>query len=188
MNIFTSSAGLSEQFNNETIALLEAIEVPLPESTGLALDVAFGTPLDMYEVGVLPHEQLDGPDIYAATEAIEARENRLAAVRDIAADQVVIALARERLDVLVPYAAQLRITPLPAAPVAQAEPTPAPAISLSADTPRTARPSSTSPPPTRSPRASPTAPPRSWPTEPVPPGPPRTRLPHPEPPRLGGAG
>ncbi|MEV0981946.1 hypothetical protein [Streptomyces sp. NPDC049915] len=106
------TAGLAhEVFDAETIALLNALEVELPDFGNIDLDVAFGTPLEMYEAGVLPHEQLDGLDIYAAIEAIEARENRLAAARDIATDAAVTALVRERLvDVLVPYAAQLNLT------------------------------------------------------------------------------
>jgi hypothetical protein len=96
-----------EVFGAETIALLNAIEVELPDFGNVDLDVAFGTPLEMYEAGVLPHEELDGLDIYAA---IEARETRLAAARDIAADPAVTALVRERLvDVLVPYASQFNL-------------------------------------------------------------------------------
>ncbi|MER7112237.1 hypothetical protein [Streptomyces sp. NPDC000229] len=82
----------------------------LPDFGNVDLDVAFGTPLEMYEAGALPHEQLDGLDIYAAIEAVEARENRLAAARDIAADPAVTALVRERLvDVLVPYASEFNL-------------------------------------------------------------------------------
>ncbi|MEE6269146.1 hypothetical protein V2E29_26360 [Streptomyces diastatochromogenes] len=103
----------TEHFDTETLELLKAIEVPLPEFTGLDLDVAFGTPLEMYAAGPLPHEQLDGLDIDAAVEAIEARENRMLAARDITAtDPTATDLVRERLvDVLLPYAAQLRMTP-----------------------------------------------------------------------------
>ncbi|MEU8851972.1 hypothetical protein AB0C70_38410 [Streptomyces sp. NPDC048564] len=108
----------TESFDRETIALLDAIEVELPEFGDIDLDVAFGTPLDLYEAGTLAHEQLDGLDIYAAIEAIEAREHRLAAARDIVTDPAVTALIRERLvDVLLPYAAQLRIAPLAIAAV-----------------------------------------------------------------------
>ncbi|MEU9108907.1 hypothetical protein AB0D54_32195 [Streptomyces xanthophaeus] len=115
------AAGLAtEHFDAETLALLEAVEVPLPAFAGLDLDVAFGTPLEMYEAGPLPHEQLDGLDITAAIAAIEARENRMLAARDIAAtDPTATGLVRERLvDVLLPYAAQLRITRRPAAAAA----------------------------------------------------------------------
>ncbi|MFJ3594640.1 hypothetical protein ACIPQJ_35485 [Streptomyces sp. NPDC090082] len=115
------TAGLvTETFDAETLALLESVEVPLPEFGGLDLDVAFGMPLEMFEAGALPHERLDGLDITAAVAAIEARENRMLAARDIvAADPTATELVRERLvDVLLPYAAQLRITqPTAAAPL-----------------------------------------------------------------------
>ncbi|MFJ3176297.1 hypothetical protein ACIPJK_36780 [Streptomyces roseus] len=110
----------TETFDAETLALLEAVEVPLPEFGDLDLDVAFGTPLEMFEAGPLPHERLDGLDITAAVAAIEARENRMLAARDIlATDPTATDLVRERLvDVLLPYAAQLRITrPAAAAPL-----------------------------------------------------------------------
>ncbi|MEU1077982.1 MULTISPECIES: hypothetical protein [unclassified Streptomyces] len=110
----------TENFDAETLALLEAVEVPLPDFGDLDLDVAFGTPLEMFEAGPLPHERLDGLDITAAVAAIEARENRMLAARDIlAADPTATELVRERLvDVLLPYAAQLRITrPAAAAPL-----------------------------------------------------------------------
>ena len=108
----------TESFDRETIALLDAMEVELPEFGDIDLDVAFGTPLDLYEASTLAHEQLDGLDIYAAIEAIEARENRLAAARDIVTDPAVTALVRERLvDVLLPYAAQLHIARPAAAPL-----------------------------------------------------------------------
>ncbi|SCE43034.1 hypothetical protein [Streptomyces sp. OspMP-M43] len=112
----------TETFDAETLALLEAVEVPLPDFADLDLDVAFGTPLEMYEAGPLPHEQLDGLDIAAAIAAIEARENRMLAARDIvAADPTTTELVRERLvDVLLLYATQLRITP----PVTATEPMP----------------------------------------------------------------
>jgi hypothetical protein len=106
----------SESFDAETLALLAELEVELAEFGDVDLDMAFGTPLEMYAAGHLPHEQLDGLDIKAAIEAIEARENRMLAARDIAADPVATELVRERLvDVLIPYAAQLRIMPSAAA-------------------------------------------------------------------------
>ncbi|MFD9029043.1 hypothetical protein [Streptomyces parvulus] len=110
----TANSPTTETFDAETLALLEAVEVPLPDFAALDLDVAFGTPLEMYEAGSLPHERLDGLDITAAVAAIEARENRLLAAHDIAAtDPTATELVRERLvDVLLPYAAQLRIAPL----------------------------------------------------------------------------
>ncbi|MEU0271852.1 hypothetical protein [Streptomyces sp. NPDC006307] len=123
MNASASSTGLAEQFDSETLALLKAVEVPLPDFAGIDLDVAFGTPLEMYEAGPLPHERLDDLDITAAVAAIEARENRMLAARDIAAtDSTANELVRERLvDVLLPYAAQLCITrPAAAAPLRRA--------------------------------------------------------------------
>ncbi|MGW7029175.1 hypothetical protein ACWGFX_18580 [Streptomyces xanthophaeus] len=111
----------TEHFDAETLALLEAVEVPLPDFADLDLDVAFGTPLETHEAGPLPHERLDGLDLTTAIAAIEARENRILAARDIAVDPAVTALVRERLiDGLLPYAAQLRITP----PAAATEPVP----------------------------------------------------------------
>ncbi|MFD6876977.1 MULTISPECIES: hypothetical protein [unclassified Streptomyces] len=110
----------TETFDAETLALLKAVEVPLPDFADIDVDVAFGTPLEMYAAGPLPHEQLDGLDITAAIAAIEARENRMLAARDITAtDPTATELVRERLvDVLLPYAAQLRITrPAAAAPL-----------------------------------------------------------------------
>lgn len=112
----------TEHFDAETLALLEELEVPLPDFAAIDLDVAFGTPLEMYAAGTLRHEQLDGLDITAAVAAIEARENRMLAARDIAAtDPTATELVRERLvDVLLPYAAQLRTAP----PATAAEPLP----------------------------------------------------------------
>lgn len=108
----------TEIFDAETLALLEAVEVPLPPFTGLDVDIAFGTPLELHAAGPLPHERLDGLDITAAVAAIEARENRMLAARDIAAtDPTATELVRERLvDVLLPYATQLRL-PRPATAV-----------------------------------------------------------------------
>ncbi|WP_329182185.1 hypothetical protein OG754_40345 (plasmid) [Streptomyces decoyicus] len=103
----------TEVFDAETRALLDAANVALPEFGDIDLDIAFGTPLDMYEVGELPHEQLADLDITDAIEAIDARGARLLAARDIAsADPGIACFVRERLvDVLLPYAAQLRIAP-----------------------------------------------------------------------------
>lgn len=114
-----ASSLATEDFDMETQELLEAIEVGLPDFGDVDLDVAFGTPLSMYEVGLLPHERLEGLDLEAAIAAIEARENRMLAARDIAADDPSIArFVRERLvDVLLPYAAQLRTAPSVAAPL-----------------------------------------------------------------------
>ncbi|MEV5567962.1 hypothetical protein AB0L54_34670 [Streptomyces sp. NPDC052196] len=113
MNITSRPAAslATENFDAETLALLEAVEVSLPPFTNIDLDVAFGTPLEMFDAGALPHERLDGLDITAAVAAIEARENRMLAARDIlATDPTATELLRERLvDVLLPYATQLRI-------------------------------------------------------------------------------
>jgi hypothetical protein len=111
----------TENFDAETLALLEAVEVPLPDFGDLDLDVAFGTPLNMYAAGPLPHERLDGLDLEAAIEAIEARETRMLAARDINADDpAIVQRVRERLvDVLLPCAAQLRISQRPAATTPQ---------------------------------------------------------------------
>ncbi|MCT2546243.1 hypothetical protein [Streptomyces atratus] len=112
-----AASPVTEYFDTETLALLDELDVEIPEFGEVDLDVAFGTPLEMYEAGSLPHERLDGLDITAAIAAIEARENRMLAARDIAAaDPTAIELVRERLvDVLLPYAAELRITRWPAA-------------------------------------------------------------------------
>ncbi|MGW3652483.1 hypothetical protein [Streptomyces sp. NPDC000878] len=114
MNVIRRPAAslATEGFDVETQELLDAIEVELPDFGDVDLDVAFGTPLSMYEAGLLPHERLEGLDLEAAIEAIEARENRMLAARDIAAaDPSIARFVRERLvDVLLPYAAQLRVT------------------------------------------------------------------------------
>lgn len=103
----------TEHSDAETLAFLEAVEVPLPDFTGIDLGVAFGMPLEMCAADPLPHEQLDGLDITAAIAAIEARENRMLAARAIAATEpTATELVRERLvDMLLPYARQLRIAP-----------------------------------------------------------------------------
>lgn len=108
----------TEAFDVETQELLAAVEVELPDFGDVDLDVAFGTPLSMYEAGLLRHERLEGLDREAANEAIEARENRMLAARDIAAaDPSIASFVRERLaDILLPYATQLRTAPPTAAP------------------------------------------------------------------------
>ncbi|MFD3931731.1 hypothetical protein [Streptomyces sp. NPDC058614] len=111
--IHTPAAGLSEHFDSETFALLETVAdgIEIPEFDA-DLDVVFGTPLDMYEAGELPHERLVGLGENAAIDAIQARHDRLLAAADItAADPSIARFVRERLvDVLLPYAAQLHIT------------------------------------------------------------------------------
>ncbi|MFD0009034.1 hypothetical protein ACFVJ4_42720 [Streptomyces sp. NPDC127178] len=119
MNV-TPRPASDQGFDAETLALLDAIEVELPEFGDVDLDVAFGTPLEMYEL-VTPGE-LAGWD--AAARLKKGRKAaqdkvandvaaRRAAVEDIVAtDPSIIELVRERLvDVLIPYAAQLRIAP-----------------------------------------------------------------------------
>ncbi|MFD7667790.1 hypothetical protein [Streptomyces sp. NPDC059788] len=108
-----------ERFDPETLALLDELDVEIPEFGGVDLDVVFGTPLEMYEAGELPHERLVGLDDDAALTAIRDRHDRLLAASDIAADDPSItARIRERLvDVLLPYAEQLRTTPSVAAPL-----------------------------------------------------------------------
>lgn len=119
MNPISSSvASLSEQFDSEAVALLRAVVdgIEIPEFNA-DLDVFFGTPLDMYEAGELPHECLADLDDAAAIEAIKVRHGRLLAAGDITIDDPAIALnVRHRLvDILLPYASQLRIAPPTAA-------------------------------------------------------------------------
>ncbi|WP_310729230.1 hypothetical protein [Streptomyces sp. N2A] len=117
---------VTEHFDTETLALLKAIEVPFPDFTGLDLDVAFGTPLEIY--GLVTTDELarwDAADAVtkgktkARNEVIAEFGARRDAARDIvAADPSITARVRERLvDVLLPYAAQLRIAPPEAEPL-----------------------------------------------------------------------
>ncbi|MFG2220467.1 hypothetical protein ACGFN1_37665 [Streptomyces sp. NPDC048685] len=121
MNItFRPSASLAtETFDAETHHLLDAIAVELPDFGDIDLDIAFGTPLSMYEAGELPHERWAGVDMAVTLGALKDRYARMDAARDIAADDPTIARrVRERLvDVLLPYAAQLRTAPPAAAPL-----------------------------------------------------------------------
>ncbi|WP_079171019.1 MULTISPECIES: hypothetical protein [unclassified Streptomyces] len=114
----------TENFDAETLALLEAVEVPLPDFADIDLDIAFGTPLEMY--GLVTSDELtkwDAADAVtkgktkARNEVIAESGARREAAQDIlAADPSITELVRERLvDVLLPYAAQLRITRLAAA-------------------------------------------------------------------------
>lgn len=114
-----ASSLATEDFDIETQELLDAIEVELPGFGDVDLDVAFGTPLDMYEAGFLPHERWEGLDAATAVQRLRAWYDRQLAAADILADDPDIAVrVRERLvDVLLPYAAQLRIAPLAAAPL-----------------------------------------------------------------------
>ncbi|MGI5485097.1 hypothetical protein [Streptomyces lavendofoliae] len=108
----------TETFDAETLALLEAVEVPLPDFAGIHLDVAFGTPLEMYDL--VTTDELARWDAAAAVKKgkTKARDEVLAeygarreAAQDIlAADPSITALVRERLvDMLLPHATQLRI-------------------------------------------------------------------------------
>ncbi|MEU3226792.1 hypothetical protein ABZ695_27030 [Streptomyces sp. NPDC006976] len=129
MNTTSSpAAGLAtENFDAETLALLEAVEVPLPDFGGLDLDVAFGTPLEMYDL--VTADELARWDAVSAMakgktkardEVVAESGARREAARDIlAADPSITELVRERLvDVLLPYATQLCITrPAAAAPL-----------------------------------------------------------------------
>ncbi|WP_086851891.1 hypothetical protein [Streptomyces coeruleofuscus] len=118
------AAGPSEPFDAETAALLDAIEVDLPEFGDADLDVAFGTPLEMYEF-VTPGE-LARWDAAASSKkggkaarekvASEFAARRAAAEDILATDPSINELVRERLvDALIPYAAQLRVMPPAAA-------------------------------------------------------------------------
>jgi hypothetical protein len=116
---------VTEQLDVETQELLDAIDVELPEFGDVDLDVAFGTPLDMYEPAGSPRETRR----YAAAVVACPPELRLQlsmdagtelaarrdAARDIAADDPGIARrVRERLvDVLLPYATHLAPTDRP---------------------------------------------------------------------------
>ncbi|GAA3381198.1 hypothetical protein GCM10020367_71530 [Streptomyces sannanensis] len=132
MNAFVSApaAGLAEVFDAETLALLDAVEVPLPEfGDDVDLDVAFGTPLEMYEPAGTPREMrryaaaiVAGPKTSYSRLRDEAGAEiaaRMDAARDIVAtDPSIAELVRERLvDVFLPYAAQLRIAPPAATPL-----------------------------------------------------------------------
>ncbi|MFD9289593.1 hypothetical protein ACFWBV_15145 [Streptomyces sp. NPDC060030] len=110
----------AENFDAETLALLEAVEVPLPDFADIDLDVAFGTPLEMYDL--VTTDELARWDAAAAAKKgkTKARDEVIAdsgarreAARDIlAADPSITELVRERLvDVLLPYAPQLRTVP-----------------------------------------------------------------------------
>ncbi|MCH0560377.1 MULTISPECIES: hypothetical protein [unclassified Streptomyces] len=124
------TAGLAtENFDAETLALLEAVEVPLPAFTDLDLDVAFGTPLEMHEF-VTPCELArwdaasslkKGRKAAQAQVAHDFAARRAAAEDILATDPSITELVRERLvDALIPHAAQLRTAP----PATAAEPLP----------------------------------------------------------------
>lgn len=107
----------TEHFDTETQELLDAIDVELPDFGDIDMDIAFGTPLEMYEPWATPRETAAlNADVADVTEFFARRH----AAQDIlAAGSSITERVRERLvDVLLPYATQLRITqPAAAAPL-----------------------------------------------------------------------
>ncbi|MEU7031421.1 hypothetical protein AB0A60_32595 [Streptomyces sp. NPDC046275] len=114
-----------EAFDAETLALLDELDVPLPAEVAdveVDLDVAFGTPLEMYEPAGTAREMRRyaaavltvPPDRRYELALAHGAEiaARVDAGRDIlAADPTITARVRERLvDVLLPHAARLRRT------------------------------------------------------------------------------
>ncbi|MGV9342857.1 hypothetical protein [Streptomyces sp. NPDC003688] len=114
MNVTSRPAAslATEHFDTETLALLDELDVELPEFSGVDLDVAFGTPLELHELFATRHEkELPAQELL---EQFFAR--RHAALDMLADDPTITARVRERLvDVLLPYAAQLRTAPPAAA-------------------------------------------------------------------------
>lgn len=112
-----SAAGLAtETFDAETLALLEAVEVPLPDFADIDLDVAFGTPLELHEPFATSREKAEALTRPESEVFGDFFARRHAAMDIVTTDPTITALVRERLvDVLLPYAAQLRITQRPAA-------------------------------------------------------------------------
>lgn len=116
----------TEDFDVETQELLAAIEVELPDFGDVDLDVAFGTPLEMHEF-VTPGELARWDAASSLKKGRKAAQDqvahdfaaRRAAAEDIlATDPSITELVRDRLvDALIPYAAQLHIEPLAAAPL-----------------------------------------------------------------------
>lgn len=118
-----SSTG--EVVDAETLALLDELDVPLPvdfNDVEVDLDVAFGTPLEMYEpagtaremrryaaaVLAVPPDRRYGLAVAYGAE-IAARVDAARAI--LATDLAITARVRERLvDVLLPHAARLRRT------------------------------------------------------------------------------
>ncbi|WP_331725528.1 hypothetical protein OG596_38335 (plasmid) [Streptomyces sp. NBC_01102] len=111
-----------EVFDAETLALLDELDVPLPTELAdfdVDLDVAFGTPLEMYELVTAGELARWDAASTAKKSKTKARDEVIAeygarreAARDIlAADPAITARVRERLvDVLIPYAGCLRRT------------------------------------------------------------------------------
>ncbi|MEU9858634.1 hypothetical protein [Streptomyces sp. NPDC047974] len=103
-----------EVFDAETLALLDELDVPLPTEFAdfdVDLDIAFGTPLGMYELFATPREKaasLTRPHTEVLGEFFARRH---AALDILATDPSITSLVRERLvDVLLPHAARLRRT------------------------------------------------------------------------------
>ncbi|MFG2629966.1 hypothetical protein [Streptomyces sp. NPDC048473] len=108
-----------ELFDAETLALLDELDIPLSADFDVDLDVAFGTPLEMYELvtaGELARwdaaSTVKKGKTKARDDVIAESGARRDAARDIlAADPSITARVRERLvDVLIPHAARLRRT------------------------------------------------------------------------------
>ncbi|MGK5545699.1 hypothetical protein ACSNOH_13345 [Streptomyces sp. URMC 127] len=125
--------GFSENFDAETLALLDAVEVALPEFGDVGLDVVFGTPLEMHELvtpGELARfEAAAGPrggSTKAQDDVVAEFAARKAAAQDIiAADPSITERVRERLlEALEPSIAEWLLRPLPAvyAPAAEVLP------------------------------------------------------------------
>ncbi|MFD3663997.1 hypothetical protein ACFWVF_25995 [Streptomyces sp. NPDC058659] len=108
-----------EVFDAETLALLDELDVPLSADFDVDLDIAFGTPLEMYELVTAGELARWGAASTVKKGKTKARDDVIAeygarreAARDIlAADPSITARVRERLvDVLIPYADRLRRT------------------------------------------------------------------------------
>ncbi|MFE6813526.1 hypothetical protein [Streptomyces sp. NPDC057675] len=114
-----------EVVDAETLAFLDELDVPLPAELAdfdIDLDIAFGTPLEMYEPAGSAREMRRYAAAVLTVPAGRRQELALAygaeisarvdAGRDIlAADPTITARVRERLvDVLLPYADRLRRT------------------------------------------------------------------------------
>ncbi|MGA5363943.1 hypothetical protein [Streptomyces purpurascens] len=120
MNVSSRPAAspATEGFDMETQELLDAIEVELPDFGDVDLDIAFGTPLEMYEF-VTPGELArwdaasrlkKGRKAARAKVAHDSAARRAAAEDILAADPSITELVRERLvDALIPHAAQLHV-------------------------------------------------------------------------------
>ncbi|AVI00107.1 hypothetical protein C5L38_34135 (plasmid) [Streptomyces sp. WAC00288] len=123
----TAGTHHDEEFDGETLALLDALDVHLPgiDDAMVDLDVYYGTPLELYEpAGTLREMRRYAAAIVSGVKSSYARlaeeagaeiAARLDAARDIVAtDSTVVPLVRERLaDLLLPHTGQARLTGLP---------------------------------------------------------------------------